>query len=205
MSTARMRGRGLLVLGLVGVIVVALLPGQAPALQAQHTKGPVVPEIPTTITASKLSLSGLCYDGVVELPTVNGPVESLKFKASSLRIDDATISLPDDPAIRIDTPRVHVDTAFGERTELYLRRLTGKMIDGLITYEVDYSPENPPPASFPWMSFTDVTVGLHALDGAEISMPDPSLEVGGGHIPLPPMDGDADDPDGGDGLTTCLL
>ncbi|MBA0124205.1 hypothetical protein H0B56_01455 [Haloechinothrix sp. YIM 98757] len=208
MSTARAGGGRLLAAAFIGVVLTTLLPGQAPAVQqrlmAQDSSAPVVPETPTTILASELTLSGLCYDGVVEVPTVDGLVPALKFEASSVDLDDVTLSLPDGPATRIEGPLVEVDTDLGERTTLYLRRLKGKLTDGLLTYEVDYSPENPPPASFPWLTFTDVTIGLYALDGGDLNLPGPSLEAGTSHIPLPPMDEDADDPDGDGSIEDCL-
>lgn len=178
------RTRGLLAL-LSGVLIV--LPVAASPATAAGPDAPTVNRTPTTILASRLSLSGLSYGGVVRVPATVGEVSALKFRLSGLRLDDVRVSLPQrgGEALRINGRYADLDTALFTKSTLYVRQLKGRLKIGLIEIPVDFTPENPPPLTFPWLLFTDVTIGLYALDGGDLSVPDAELLVGQQHLRLP--------------------
>lgn len=175
------------------VVVAALVaapspfPVSASAVRQAQAGAPVpVGRTPTTILASRLSLSGLGYQGVVSIATATGPVRALRFTLSGLRLDDPTLSVPGAAtALRITGEVGRVTTAAGRRSTIYLRQLKGKLKLGPLPIPVDFTPENPPPLSFPWLVFDDVTIGLWLLDGGDLTVPNSRLSAGLPHLPLP--------------------
>ncbi len=188
---SQLRFRGATVALLVGAVIA--VPGLGSSARAMDSvraqRGEAIPtvnRVPTTILASRLSLSGLGYDGLVDVPATTGDVTALKFTLDSLRLDDVTVSVPTDrSALRITGRYGQVRTSSSEQSTIYLRQLKGKLKIGPIPVPVDFTPENPPPLSFPWLIFDDVTIGLYLLDGGDLTVPDATMTVGGEHIPLP--------------------
>lgn len=153
---------------------------------ARAAAAPVVNRTPATILASRLSLSGLGYDGIVDVQTALDEVKAMKFTLRGLRLDNVTVSVPTaETALRITGRFGQVRTGSGERSTIYLRQLKGKLKLGPIPIPVDFTPENPPPLTFPWLVFDDVTIGLYLLDGGDLTVPDATMSAGGRHVWLP--------------------
>lgn len=169
------------------VIALTLLLCAPSSANAAGPGAPTVNRTPTTILASRLSLSGLSYSGVVDVPVLKGEVKAMKFGLSGLRMDDVQVSLPqsDGRALRMSGRYADLDTALFARSTMYVRQLKGHLKLGPVKIPVDFTPENPPPLTFPWVLFTDVTIGLYALDGGDLSVPDAKLLVDQPHLPLP--------------------
>lgn len=115
---------------------------------------PYVNRNPSTQTAATLSMSGLSYDGIVDLPTKTGTIAALQFSMDSstsasfeLRpaVDGHTISLKSSKL----TVSGHV--------RFYTTEIKGNLLGVL---PVDFTVASPPPLVVPDLFFTDATVSL---------------------------------------------
>jgi hypothetical protein len=121
------------------------------------------------MTGSRVSMSGLSFDGVVSLPTVdaNVTVRVLQFSMSSSTTDDFSL-VTIDPAGRNVTLASSALTVEGN-VKFYASRFTGKVF-GLI--ELTFTPDSPPPLTLPEMFFTDPDIQLVFVDCDRLRGPD---------------------------------
>lgn len=146
---------------------------------------------PTTITAESLSLSGLGYDGVVDVATHAGGAKALKFVVSGLKLrGDVKVSLPrgNGRAMEISGPSATLSTP-SVKSVLDVVQLRGKLDLGIVKIPVDFTPENPPPLTIPWLKFTDVTIGVYSVTEGDLDVDAPHLEADADYAELPePLD-----------------
>lgn len=125
--------------------VRALAAGAAPGKVAEN---------PGTLTADRLDMTGLSYDGLVELPTASGTIEAMQFSM------DSSTSTPFKLVVTVGTHTVVTTstslTVSGHVT-FYAAEIKGNLLG---TLPVDFTPQSPPPAVTPDLFFTDATVSL---------------------------------------------
>ncbi|WP_319460433.1 DUF6114 domain-containing protein [Micromonospora sp. RTP1Z1] len=134
-------------------------PGRSLPRIAADPGQPKVAEKPSKLTGSKVTMTGLRFDGIVELPTANGTLKALKFSMARAVTDDFKL-VADGSAGRnqqyvTDRLTVQGDVAF------YSTRFVGRLLGITITL----TPDLPFPAGIPVTSpipitFTDPVIDL---------------------------------------------
>ncbi|MQY06925.1 DUF6114 domain-containing protein [Actinomadura macrotermitis] len=137
-----------------------LTAGQAKTATAGGTD--VVYTDASTLRASSLTMSGLSYDGVAEVPTADGPVKALKFSMSKAVLKDVDQATRHGAAhTELKTPQLTLDG----KVVMYTTRMSSKLLGIPLTF----TPASPPPLTLPFMIMTDVVSEQPAVraDGAE--------------------------------------
>ncbi|MCW3842771.1 DUF6114 domain-containing protein [Micromonospora yasonensis] len=120
---------------------------------------PIVADPPAELTGSKLTMTGLRFEGIVELPTRDGTLKCLKFTMDKAVTDDFTL-LASGPAgkhqrYRTDRLTVEGDVAF------YATRFVGYLLGVKITLAPDLPfPDGLPITSPLPITFTDPEIRL---------------------------------------------
>jgi hypothetical protein len=114
-----------------GGIIGGLLPGAVNKIgkellskKAEPTPGLVVCISPTVLTAASTTLTGFAYQGVVNMPTVKGTVQMMKFTLTSLSLTSATQTVTERG--RKLTTRL-VTATFSHHVVLYATKLSGSL------------------------------------------------------------------------------
>ncbi|ATO15958.1 hypothetical protein CO540_20805 [Micromonospora sp. WMMA2032] len=120
---------------------------------------PIVADPPSRLTGSKVTMTGLRFEGIVELPTRDGTLKCLKFTMDKAVTDDFTLlaSGPAGKKQRYVTDRLTVegDVAF------YATRFVGYLLGIKITLTPDLPfPDGIPITSPIPISFTDPVIEL---------------------------------------------
>ncbi|GAA1366091.1 DUF6114 domain-containing protein [Catellatospora chokoriensis] len=143
-------------------------PSPAPTLKAARGQQAVA-ERPGLMTGSRVSMVGLTFDGIVELPTKDGgTVRTLRFSMDRSDTNDFRLRVygKDGAVTDITTPRL---TVAGDRVYFYTSRFRGKALGVL---DVDYTPDAPPVLTPPLVFFTDPVIDLVYVDSPELRAPD---------------------------------
>ncbi|MFD9487099.1 hypothetical protein ACFWBX_24655 [Streptomyces sp. NPDC059991] len=136
---------------------------------------PLLPDQPWILKTSKLTLSGLNYEGIVEVKTGSGKVKKvLKFTAKSVDIDNLH-QLVYGPEVNGKPTTAHVKARAGSESTIrngtvtmYTEELKGNLF-GLIP--ITFSPQTPPPLNIPWVFFTNATVHQAGQFGGTLTVP----------------------------------
>ncbi|MFI2647045.1 DUF6114 domain-containing protein [Micromonospora fulviviridis] len=120
---------------------------------------PKVAQQPSKLTGSKVTMTGLRFEGIVELPTQEGTLKCLKFTMDKAVTEDFTLRAtgPEGKAQRYVTDRLTVegDVAF------YATRFVGHLLGIKITLTPDLPfPDGLPITSPIPISFTDPVIDL---------------------------------------------
>ncbi|PSK63892.1 hypothetical protein B0E53_04150 [Micromonospora sp. MH33] len=120
---------------------------------------PKVAQQPSKLTGSKVTMTGLRFEGIVELPTQEGTLKCLKFTMDKAVTEDFTLRAtgPEGKAQRYVTDRLTVegDVAF------YATRFVGHLLGIKITLTPDLPfPDGLPVTSPIPISFTDPVIDL---------------------------------------------
>jgi hypothetical protein len=144
-------------------------PSAAPKAAPLAAGQPTVAETPATLTASTQILAGFSFDGVATLPTASGSIQALQFSATRATSVDFTLesasggrhslSINSNPLVVSGTVTLFATEFQGTTTILGIP----------LTLKLD--PANPPPITFPDMTFTDVTIQLAFLDTTSLEAP----------------------------------
>ncbi|MFC4146831.1 DUF6114 domain-containing protein [Micromonospora mangrovi] len=150
-------------------------PGRMMPKIAPEPGQPKVAQQPSKLTGSKVTMTRLRFDGIVELPTANGTLKALKFSMAKAVTDDFVL-VADGPAGRhqkyaTDRLTVQGDVAF------YATRFVGRLLGIKITL----TPELPFPNGIPITSpipitFTDPVIDLAFVDSDTLTAR-PALEL----------------------------
>ncbi|MEU4561167.1 DUF6114 domain-containing protein [Actinoplanes sp. NPDC023936] len=110
---------------------------------------------PGILKTKSLTMYNSTYEGVVDVPTRNGPIKSLFFSMDKAvnKPFSLEIAEPNGATTLIKSGELTTDG----NVEFYSPKFTGKLF-GLIP--VTFSPEQPPPLTLPILWFTDVTIDL---------------------------------------------
>jgi hypothetical protein len=115
---------------------------------------PPVNVVPSTQKAAMLTMSGLSYDGNVELPTATGTILAMQFSMTSSTSTPFELDVRvGDHTIVITSPSL---TVSGD-VKFYATEIKGNL-EGITT--VDFTPSSPPPLTVPDLFFTDATISL---------------------------------------------
>ncbi|WFE62789.1 DUF6114 domain-containing protein [Micromonospora sp. WMMD714] len=120
---------------------------------------PTVARQPSKLTGTKVTMTGLRFEGIVDLPTADGTLTTLKFSMAKAVTADFTL-LADGPAGRhqryvTDELTVRGDVAF------YATRFVGKLLGITITLTPDLPfPDGIPITSPVPITFTDPVIDL---------------------------------------------
>ena len=124
----------------------------------------------TLLTADKMTQIGVTYDGIVDVPSEEGPIPALKFSMNSLLLEnmDQSAEVPG------TDQRLHVlnegSTAeLNGNVELYVVSTEG-LLYGLIPITV--TPDNPIPIVPPYLVLTEMTSVTAYVKTDEVLLPD---------------------------------
>jgi Family of unknown function (DUF6114) len=125
-------------------------PGQAKKTPKAPAGALVAAAAPSTITADSATLTGLHFDGVATVRTASGPEQVLKFSMSGLSLKNGKLTVTQDGAAMAVQA---ASFTFSGNVTL----LTTKFSGSLLGVPLSFSPQFPPPAVLPVMTFTNVT------------------------------------------------
>ncbi|BBH70612.1 hypothetical protein ACTI_72970 [Actinoplanes sp. OR16] len=110
---------------------------------------------PGILKTASLTMYNSTYEGVVDVPTANGPIKSLFFSMDKAvnKPFSLAIAEPNGKTTLIKSGQLTTDG----NVEFYSPKFQGKLF-GLIP--VTFTPEQPPPLTLPVLWFTDVTIDL---------------------------------------------
>lgn len=115
---------------------------------------PYVNENPSTQTAGTLSMSGLTYDGIVDLPTKTGTIKVLQFSM------DSSTSTPFELRPSVGGHAISIKCSsltVSGHVKFYTTEIKGSLLGVL---PVDFTVASPPQSVIPELFFTDATVSL---------------------------------------------
>lgn len=120
---------------------------------------------PSIMTAGLLTMSGLSFDGVVELPTAKGPLRTLRFSMNK------SVSSPFE--LRVPTSSRTLSLTSSTLTvqghvKFYASRFAGKLF-GL--FPMVFTPDSPPRVILPELLFTDANIQLVFVDSDTLIAP----------------------------------
>jgi hypothetical protein len=98
--------------------------------KAFGTAGLIVTTSPTVLTASSATMTGLSYQGVVNMPTATGSVQMMKFTMSQQSVTGAS-QTSTDPGGRTITYKLAAATfsaSSGDKVVLYATKLSGTLL-----------------------------------------------------------------------------
>ncbi|MGW4293590.1 DUF6114 domain-containing protein [Micromonospora chersina] len=136
---------------------------------------PKVAEQPSKLTGSKVTMTGLRFEGIVELPTRNGTLKCLKFTMDKAVTEDFQLLAggPAGKAQRYVTDRLTVE---GD-VSFYATRFVGRLLGIKITLTPDLPfPDGLPITSPIPISFTDPVMDLAFVDSRTLTAR-PSLRL----------------------------
>ncbi|MFD7610840.1 hypothetical protein [Streptomyces sp. NPDC059828] len=132
---------------------------------------PSLPDEPWVLESSLLTLTGLDYEGIVEVKTGSGKIKkALKFTASGVDIKDLhqTVVGPNGTTMHVEASKGSTSKIRNGKVTMYTEELKGNLF-GLIP--VTFSPETPPPLNVPFAFFTNVKVTQAAQFGGTLTVP----------------------------------
>jgi hypothetical protein len=126
-----------------GARALAVEPGQ-----------PKVNVAPSIMTSASLIMSGLTFDGVVELPTFNGTIRVLQFSMSKSVATPFSLQIPaGGPTLGLTSTQLTVEG----NVKFYTNRFRGNLF-GLIP--VEFTPDQPPLLILPELQFSNAVIQL---------------------------------------------
>ncbi|MFI6051666.1 hypothetical protein ACIBCO_16450 [Streptomyces violascens] len=147
---------------------------KALAAAKQDSGVPTLPTQPWILKTSKLTLSGLNYEGIVEVKAGDTTKKVLKFTASSVDIDNLDQQVYG-PEVGGKPTTAHVVARSGSTSTIrngtvtmYTEELKGNLF-GLIP--VTFSPATPPPLNVPFAIFTNATIRQAGQFGGTLTVP----------------------------------
>ncbi|MFJ2708514.1 hypothetical protein ACIO3R_35720 [Streptomyces sp. NPDC087428] len=133
---------------------------------------PRLPNDPWILESSLLTLSGLDYQGIVEVEKGDGSTKKvLKFTASSVDIKDLhqlTVGPQSGVTGHVKARKGSTSTIRDGTVTMYTEELKGNLF-GLIP--ITFSPETPPPLNVPFAFFTHVKVTQAGQFGGTLTVP----------------------------------
>ena len=135
--------------------VIEVPEGETPSEpRAIETPENLAGEFPGHLTGSRLDMSGLSYDGVVEVPTATGAIRALQFSMDKSVVGDFSLLVPGsdghDLLTLADELTVEGDVKF------YTNRFSGQLLGIPLTFTPDF----PPPLVLPDMTFGNPDINL---------------------------------------------
>ncbi|MEH1017374.1 DUF6114 domain-containing protein [Micromonospora sp. CPCC 206060] len=136
---------------------------------------PLVAKKPGRLTGTKVIMTALRFEGVVELPTVDGPLRALKFTMSRAVTDDFQLDV-DGPLTKTMRYRTGALTVQGD-VSFYTTRFVGRFLGIRVTLTPDLPlPDGIPITSPLPLTFTEPVIDLAYLDCDQLSV-EPTLKL----------------------------
>ncbi|PSK98265.1 hypothetical protein CLV30_12051 [Haloactinopolyspora alba] len=144
--------------------VIEVPEGETPA-EPRELETPDKPagEEPAHLTGSQLTMSGLSYDGIVEVPTDSGSIRSLQFSMDKSVVDDFSLLVPSSDGHDLLTLSNQL-TVSGD-VKFYTNRFSGRLLGIPLTFTPDF----PPPLVLPNMTFGDPDINLVYIDSDSLT------------------------------------
>ncbi|GAA4578731.1 hypothetical protein GCM10023176_55210 [Micromonospora coerulea] len=138
-------------------------PGRLMPKIAPEPGQPKVARQPSKLTGSKVTMTGLRFDGIVDLPTSDGTLKALKFSMAKAVTDDFKL-VADGPAGRNQQYVTNRLTVQGD-VAFYATRFVGRLLGIKITLTPDLPfPDGIPVTSPIPITFTDPVIDLAFVD-----------------------------------------
>ncbi|WP_229400774.1 DUF6114 domain-containing protein [Micromonospora okii] len=156
-------------------------PGKPLPKVAAEPGQPRVAAEPSKLTGSKVTMTGLRFAGIVDLPTDGGTLKTLKFSMKKAVTDDFLLRAkgPGGRTTRYATDELTVERAEGSERDVafYCTRFSGKLLGVEITLEPNLPFPDGIPVTFPVpVTFTDPEMEL-AFVRSDILTATPSLDL----------------------------
>ncbi|MEH0985987.1 DUF6114 domain-containing protein [Micromonospora sp. CPCC 205556] len=136
---------------------------------------PRVAQKPSKLTGSKVTMTGLRFEGIVDLPTANGTLKALKFSMRKAVTDDFKL-VADGPADRAQQYVTDRLTVQGD-VSFYATRFVGRLLGIKITLTPDLPfPDGIPITSPIPITFTSPVIDLAFVESDTLTAR-PSLEL----------------------------
>jgi hypothetical protein len=150
-------------------------PSPVKVLRAARSQQPVA-KCPSRMTGSRVSMEGLTFDGIVELPTANGVIRTLRFSmAKSVTRDFKLVPCAvGGSTSQITSSALTVEDRGDQRVYFYTSRFRGTALGVL---PVDYTPDSPPLLTPPLVFFTDPVIDLVYVDAPKLVAPNMVVKV----------------------------
>lgn len=143
---------------------------------------PPVQKVPDQMLGTKLTLEGFAFDGVTELNTVDGgKIRVLQFSMSKAVTDNFELKVPGPgkhtTSLKSSALTVQQADTDGQRVKFYCSKFTGKLVLDIlgVPFEVPipltFTPDFPPPLTFPKMVFNDIDIALVFVDTDVLKAP----------------------------------
>lgn len=147
-------------------------PSTAPAVQrlAAEPGQPLVNREPSRLTGSKVTMYGLRMDGIVDLPTVNGSLRTLRFSMQRAVTEDFELRIPGPGGQTLDIKSSALTVKGNVR--FYATSFTGRFLGIPLTLTPD-SPIPPDgiPLTLPVIAFDDPQIRLAFVECDELTAP----------------------------------
>ena len=145
-------------------------PGSARTL-AVGPDQPPVNAVPSLMTAASLTMSGLSFDGVVDLPTKTGTLKVLQFSMSKSVSTPFQLltAAPDGQTLAFNSSSLTVQG----NVKFFTTKFQGNLF-GLIP--VTFTPESPPPLILPELVFSDARIELAFVRSDVLTAPSLTIE-----------------------------
>lgn len=127
----------------------------------------------TEIKASKLSMTGLAYNGIVTLQSPNGPVKVLSFSADEVDLENMDQTYPFTGG-RVEINAGAQTAVLKGNVKLYVTSMASNIF-GLIP--LTFTPSFPPPLVFSSMFFTNAVTETALVQCDQILLPTLKLPV----------------------------
>jgi hypothetical protein len=137
-----------------------------PATRAGAEQGQPRVARPSRLTGSRVSMFGLSYDGVAELPTATGTIRALKFSMDRSVTNDFELLTPglNGSTVSLKSSALSVEG----NVRFYATRFSGTLIGIRLTF----TPDSPPPLVLPIMIFGDPDIQLAYVACERLGAPD---------------------------------
>lgn len=143
---------------LVASLLATILAGPGPAaVRLAATQLPTINSLVPTMHADTVDMSALSFDGVVDVPTAQGPLPTLKFSMGSVVMHGYSLDAP--AGLHGGAVALVIDTlTLRSNVDFYTTRMSGLLFG---TLPVTYTPDTPPllvPASVTFTGFSSEQV-----------------------------------------------
>jgi hypothetical protein len=137
-----------------------------PAIRAAAEQGQPRVARPSRLTGSRVSMFGLSYDGVAELPTATGTIRALRFSMDRSVTNDFELLTPgpNGSTVSLKSSALSVEG----NVRFYATRFSGTLIGIRLTF----TPDSPPPLTLPIMIFGDPDIQLAYVACERLGAPD---------------------------------
>lgn len=142
--------------------------GFVPASDPSAADVPRAGVTPPVLSAATMTMQGLSYGGVVEVPTADGPVATLEFTMDSMELEDMVNSADVGDAGSLDVINEEDAAVLHGDVRQYVSRIEGKLFGAV---PVEFTAQSPPPVTTKTLILTDAVAETAYMRCDEIRLP----------------------------------